>query len=1250
MTAPVANRYQVLGALGEGAMGRVCRALDLATGREVAMKVLALSATGPARQAALLRFKQEFRLMTRVRHPHCCAVHEFGVLPDGRPYFTMELVEGHGLDELLPLSAARVREILAQLALALDAVHSLGLVHRDLKAANVRVTAEGVVKLMDFGLMEVAGHAGGAISGTLAYLAPEVVKRGPVDRRADLYALGALGYELLTGQPPFTGARPIDLLRAHVNERPVPPSLLVPGLDKVLELVVLTLLAKDPLDRFQGAFQVLDALGHPIPVGYGGTLLSSPLVGREAEQAALAERIGCLARREPGGALVLHGPSGMGKSRVLEDLRFMAQLENLPLADAASYEHDATPYGPVAEVLRALWPALLELAPREAARHAPALARLLPELGAEPAPELDPAGEKLRLQAAVSGLIGAIAAVRGLVVVLDDWHWTEPLTRELLEQVMRASTEAPVLFVLASRYPPEGALEWVSTVHALPLAPLDAEGVRRMVGSMLGATDVDPAFVDRVAELTEGVPFVVEGLLEHLVASGALAMANGRWNTDLAIGAGLVPRRLQALIVGRLADLPAGAQRVARVLAVYGREADLAFLQQAAGLPDEDLFAALETLERRQLFARPAGRTEGEASAGGAPARYRFTQDHYHEFLYANLGGDELTALHHDVGRALEVSLGGRGWAGSGQGAPLELLAALAHHFQRGGDLDRTVRYALDAGVGHLELQALAPANRLLKAGLAALSAAGGERPRERLAYLYHLARARRALGATHAAREALAEALTIAEALGEAGMRAELLASLAHVHRLLANWDEAIATGRAALAAYEARADRAGAAAVLLTLSRTHVFRGEQAAAMALGEAALVHARATGDARLRCEALAHLGNLLLTHDAARAPAGLAYLQEALMLLPVLGDKGGLRNAYLLLGNAHQALGEYAAAKDAFGCALALSEEIGAEGGAIAALANLALAALATGEFGEAVRHAQAAYNRALRVQNTYVLGVSMLIEAIAAAHLGRPAEALPLLRRALDVGRDLKHRYLEVLALQGVLEVALLLGDLAGAREAAETLAPLVGGEGEPALRLLAARAEIASRAEDAPGAAAFLALADAEGVVAPAGRLRLLRARARVALVAEDWDGLEGASEEGLALAELLGACHVAAELRGLLGEHALATGSGRAEPHFRAMLVAAEAMGVHLLRAQALFGLAAARPYLPEAADHAARAREVLEAFAAALAPDARERFFRYDERARIREGNHIAFSLPRMVTRGTGPLLGITPDGL
>lgn len=1248
-TTPLANRYMVLGTLGAGAMGEVCRVLDLTSGRELALKVLTLpEGQAVTRDGALLRFKQEFRLMTQVRHPRCCQVHEFGLLPDGRPYFTMELVEGQGLDEVGPLPPARVRELLAEILLGLDAVHALGLVHRDLKSANVRIGPDGHAKLMDFGLMEVAGQGGGQIAGTLAYLAPEVVKRGPVDRRADLYALGCLAYELLTGQPPFVRATPVEVLRAQVHELPIPLSLLVPAIPADLELVVRRLLEKDPIDRFQGAFQVLDALGHRIPEGFGGTLLSSPMVGREPERDALGERLGRVAQGSPGGAVVLHGGAGMGKSRVLEELRFMTQLENLPLADAASFEHDATPYGPVVGVLRALWSEVASHAPLDAARLGGAIARIFPIIGIEPAPDLDAAGEKQRLHAAVADLLGALAKCRGLVVVLDDWHWAEPLSRELLEHVMRQLADAPALFVLASRYPAEGGLEWVGLVRAMPLSGLDAAGVRRMAATMLGQSELPEPFVAKIAELTGGVPFVLEGLLEHLVNSGRLRMRQGRWDFGADLGPEAVPRRLQAVIVGKLNDLPAGAQRVARVLAVHGREADLACLQRASGLSEDDLFAALEALERKQILSRQGGH---------GPARYRFAQDHFHEFLYANLGGEELSQLHADVGLALEATPGE---------APLERVAALAHHFQRAGDHARTVRYALDAGQRHLELQALAPAERLLKAGLAALKLGGEavlDEPADRAAdladaadrlklqYLFHLARARRALGATHAAREALTEALALAERLRDMAMLAELQSALAQTHRQLANWEAALATGELALASFESRGDHAGAGQARLDLSRTHMFSNAPGPAVAAAEAALTHARAAGDPRLRSETLAHLGNLLLTYDAPRAAEGLAFLQEAVALLPELGDMAGLRNAMLLLGTAHAALGDHVAAKEAFGRSFQLSEEVGAEGGAVAALTNLALAALATGDFGDAVRMAQQAYNRAMRTQNTYVLGVSMLIEAIAASHLGRPAEALPLLRRALDVGRDLKHPYLELLALQGALEVYLLLGDLPAAREAATTLEGLLGrGEAsDPAQRLLAARAELAARDGDLQGAARFILRAGAAGATAPGARLWLLRARARLAVLAEDWGELGVAAAEGVALAERLGARPIAAELHGLLGELALALGAGGAEAHFQASLDLAEAMGARLPRALALFGLAAARPYQPEAVGYAERARELVEALAAALPADARGRFVAYAERARVLDGNFIAFSLPRLVQRGTGPLLRLSRDG-
>ncbi|MEB3329893.1 MAG: AAA family ATPase, partial [Candidatus Sericytochromatia bacterium] len=1021
----------------------------------------------------------------------------------------------------------------------------------------------------------------------------------------------------------------------------VPLTVRCPGLDPGLALVVRRLLEKDPLDRFQNAFEALAALGFPIPDRFAETLLSSPLVGREQAQAALAEGLNRVARGEAGASVLLHGPPGLGKSRLLEDLRSQAQIANVPVIRAASHEREGTPYATVAELLAGIWRSLGP--PDEAlAGVAPVLARLTPLPGVAPATPLEAGGERRRLQAAVTTLLETLARRTGLLVLLDDWHWVEPLGRDLLTHLMRALAGAPVLFVLAGNYPPEGADSWVSIVTAVPVMPLDEPAVGRVVAAMLGVAEPDPAFVARVAELSEGVPFVIAGLLEHLVTTGALALREGRWDTRVTLSADLVPRQLSALIVGKVDRLPPVAQHVARLLAVHGREAPAAWLARAAALSDDDLLAALDALERRAILTRD------EAGA------YAFVQDHFSDFLYANMTGDQLLALHQAVGEAIEAELPAAGREGPQR---TTALAALAHHFQRAGDQARTARYALEAGRGHLRLQALAPADRLLKIAVAALDdpaqplAAADARPL-RLQALHALARVRRGLGANHAARLLLAEALPLASALADRGAEAELLADMAHVQRLLAEWDAAVESGERARALCAARGDRAGVAAAALNLSRTHLFRGEAGEAIGLAEVALAEAREAGEARLTAEALGHLGGVLLTYDMAQADRGLALMQEVLALLPSLGDQGGLRDAHMLLGSAYQTLGDYARSATAYEQAQALSEQLGAPAGVVAAQASRALVALGVGDYAEAARLARGAHGRATQMQNGYVLGLSQLVEALAAAHLGRPAEALPLLARAQALGAELSHRYLEVLACQGALELHLFVGDVAAANRDAAALERLIepGRGSDPALRRLAVRAELALLSHEPSTAEALLGEANALGLATPGARLRLLRAQARLALHQEAWPALRQLAAEGLTLAEGLGVRPVMADMRALLGEWALATGSPEATGQFRALLALAEATGAQVPRAIALFGLAAARPYQPEAAGYAVRAREVLVAAAQGLTPAEAGAFCAAPDRQRIVAGNYIAFSLPRLVARSPRPWPGLPPEAL
>src|SRR5262245_12074336 len=268
-TTTKAGRYEIVGELGRGAMGVVYKATDPVIGRPVAVKTVKLSeeGTGLTRPELLQRFQTEARAAGLLTHPNIVVVYDAGE-EDGQYYITMELVEGKSVQALLDAGHAfplpRVLRIMEQACSALQYAHERNVVHRDIKPANIMLTADDTVKVTDFGTAKILQFGTvqqtAHVMGTPSYMSPEQVKGRAVDGRSDIFSLGVMLYELITGEKPFPGQSITTVIYKIVNEEPVPPRHVNLSIHPGISAAVMRALAKDPEERYHSCRELLEDL------------------------------------------------------------------------------------------------------------------------------------------------------------------------------------------------------------------------------------------------------------------------------------------------------------------------------------------------------------------------------------------------------------------------------------------------------------------------------------------------------------------------------------------------------------------------------------------------------------------------------------------------------------------------------------------------------------------------------------------------------------------------------------------------------------------------------------------------------------------------------------------------------------------------------------------------------------------------------------------------------------------------------
>jgi hypothetical protein len=723
-------RFELRRRLGAGGFGAVFEVLDRERGARVALKLLER-----LEGEDIYRFKQEFRALAEIAHPNL--VHLYELLGDGvRWFFTMELVEGasalsyvraghvdaggptSGFAETAgaPLVAAprragpgfdeaRLRSVLVQLVAGLSALHDAGKMHRDVKSSNVLVARDGRVVIVDFGLAARLSASGelsrSTLIGTPEYLAPELVLGEPATAASDWYGVGALLFEALTGQAPFTGSVQAILAQKVARSAPA-PSALVPGVPPDLDRLCAQLLSRDPAARPGGA-ALRERVGAAEAPRSGSRVI--PFVGRVAERAALAELFRAV--REDGVAAValVGGVSGIGKSALVN--RACAEIRDRApgavLLVSRCWEQESVPYkaidglvDPLSRHLKAL-PARLaaELLPRDVRT----LARLFPVLEqveaiahapAAPVPAFDAQARRRAAFRALRDLLGRLARDRPLVLVIDDLQWGDPDSGALLLDLLAPPDPPPLLLVVSYRS------DEVETSGCLRAA---LPALRAMSGPSVRVASIELDVLGEVEATALARALLPEGLAAGDEVAASVAREAGRrpfFIQELAEasrerardgqGPGMEPAvTLDALVRARTAELPDAARRLLEVVAVAGRPVERAAAARAADLGDEEPAAYGALLRARLVRGREVERWHEIET--------------YHDRIRATVASGLTPARRAEAFLRLAEALDGTGRSDA---------ETVADYFVEGGRPERAVglsRQAAEEAVGHLAFE-----------------------------------------------------------------------------------------------------------------------------------------------------------------------------------------------------------------------------------------------------------------------------------------------------------------------------------------------------------------------------------------------------------------------------------------------------------------------------------------------------------------------------------------------------------------
>jgi DNA-binding SARP family transcriptional activator/DNA polymerase III delta prime subunit len=1004
------SRYQLGRVLGQGSSGIVRAAQDALLNRPVTLKLLTSVADDPDAAQQLLAAARQ---LARLAHPNIASIYDAGYLGE-TPYVALQPAIGTSLSEREPLSLPDLLKSMEQVASALAYAHQHGILHGDVRPANIFVSDDGRVQIVGFTLLPIQISPDVSLKDA-AYLPPELAQGQSPDHGADLYSLGVTLYELTTGHLPFVGPTPLAIISQHLDVPPVPPRSRQPDLPSDLEAVILRLLAKRPQDRYASAAQLgadlerirrqlegqalIEQVAVPVGRAPGASLLDriarGRLIGRERELEELKAHWQ-RAVEEHRHLILLSGEPGIGKTRLARELMVYARLQGATVLWGRCYEQEvAVPYRPFTDAFRdhvTNQPA--ETLRQQIGTAAAELARLVPALHDKlgpiaPNPPLNPDEERLRLFDHVATFLHNLATQRPLLLFLDDLHWADEASLLLLQHLARHVYDVPFLLLGAYRdteLTRKHALQNILVelnrerlATRLALRRLNRQAVKEMVQAMC-ATEVAPAVTEAIYDETEGNPFFIEEVVKALVEEDALDPSQApRVFRDPTLT--YIPQSIRATIGRRLERVSPESARLLTQAAVVGRQFPLDVLLAITDLAEDVALDALDEAVAAQLVQPP--------SNGGQI--YAFQHTLIAQTLYDELNARRQARLHGQVGQAIE-----RLYANDLD----DWLEELANHFaQAYGDetTEKAIAYNIRAGDRARQVYAHEEAIRYYRVALDLLE---GEPNDPRQCHLwatigdisYLIGRYDSASAAYHQATELADSAVVRATLNRKMGLTYDRQGDYAKaLHHL----------EQAQLALHEADDADAGQEQALIWASQADIYYRLGQLARARETCLIGLAQLEGSTRFAQLAFLHrtLGSIAVREG--KTQEALDHHRHSLEMARQANDVEGTVAALVNLGHTSRLAGDWDTAIAQAQEALSLAEEVGNYRGMSFAHFVLGTALWRQDRLAEAHRHIIQGLEIAERIQERNQ--VAQLYVYLAAIEADADAQDLPAAKQRLE-------------------------------------------------------------------------------------------------------------------------------------------------------------------------------------------------------------------------------------------------------